>query len=142
MILNFHPSTGFLPSLSGGLLRALFHCESTLPHLQPPHRMRIFPSLWLSLLWPSPGFSLLLVGCATKTLSSLEFKPFLQIPSFSLLLPPLSWSLSLIDSPGSQFSLPTLPSLYSYIQLTLYVCDKLCNCLGVKGVVNCGRSGK
>ena len=72
------------------------------------------------------------VSCRThKSLSPLAFKPFLQIPFCFLLLPPPSWSCCLLDSPGSWFSLPALSSLHSYVQLDLYICDKLSSCLEV-----------
>lgn len=66
-----------------------------------------------------------------KSFSPLAFKPFMQIPFWFLLLSLTSWSCCLLDSPGSWFSLPTLPSLHSSVQLALYICDKLSSCLEV-----------
>lgn len=110
MILNFHPSAGLLPDLSGGSLRALFHCESTLPHPQPPHRWEHSFSAALSavvFLW------LPCAACRScKALFPLEVKRFMQITSWFLPLPPTSWTWSLTNSPGSWSSLPTLPSLH------------------------------
>lgn len=70
------------PDLSGGPLRALFHCESVLPH---PSLLTGWKHSLLSILWPPAASPLLLpqhhLSALLQKLSLLGFKPFMQVPS-------------------------------------------------------------